>query len=144
MVRDVFRRRAFRQRTRARRFVFTKPAALAAGVVSFVSSGVAGVTITATNATGGYTPYAYQWQRNANGGAYSNISNGGGVSGATTLTITDNSESVGVLYGYRLVYMDNLSNSVTSNAVTAQVYTGGAVSGGAASPIGSILIGISR
>jgi hypothetical protein len=104
--------------------------ALAAGTASFVSSGPAAINVSATDATGGSTPYTYQWQRNANGGAYGNISNGGGVSGATTLSLTDGSASAGTLYGYRLVYTDFASATVTSNAVTAQIYTGGALSGG--------------
>jgi hypothetical protein len=108
----------------------TQLAPLVAGTASFVSSGTAGIVITATDATGGDTPYTYQWQRNSGGGAYGDISNGGGVSGATTLTITDDSATPGTLYGYRLVYTDDAATDVTSNAITAQVYTGGALSGG--------------
>lgn len=103
---------------------------LTAGTASFVSSGTAGVVVTASDATGGTAPYTYQWQRNANGGSYSNISNGGGVSGATTLTLTDGSAVAGTLYGYKLVYTDNVSATVTSNAVAAQLYTGGALGSG--------------
>jgi hypothetical protein len=111
-------------------------AALAAGTASFVSSGPAAINVTATDATGGSTPYTYQWQRNADGGAYGNIANGGGVSGATTLSLTDGSASAGTLYGYKLVYTDNAAASVTSNAVTAQVYTGGALSEGGGPLVG--------
>jgi hypothetical protein len=105
-------------------------AALAAGAASFVSSGPSAINVSATDATGGTAPYTYQWQRNSNGGAYGDISNGGGVSGATTLSLADGSASAGTLYGYKLVYTDDAAASVTSNAVTAQVYTGGALSGG--------------
>ncbi len=108
------------------------------GTASFVSSGPTSISITASNATGGTAPYTYQWQRNASGGSYSNISNGGGVSGATTLTLTDGSVSSGILYGYRLVYTDNASSTVTSNAVTAQAYLGGSLTGG-----GGPLVGLS-
>ncbi len=110
--------------------------ALTAGAASFVSSGPASIAVTAADATGGTAPYTYQWQRNSNGGSYSNISNGGGVSGATTLSLTDGSATAGTLYGYRLVYTDNVSATATSNAVTAQAYTGGALTGGGARLIG--------
>jgi hypothetical protein len=130
MSTGVFRRRHRPARRPSRRFVSTKALALAAGTASFASSGPAAINVTATDASGGSTPYTYQWQRNASGGGYSNISNGGGVSGATTLSLTDGSASAGTLYGYRLVYTDNAAASVTSNAVTAQIYTGGALSGG--------------
>ncbi len=104
--------------------------ALASGTASFVSSSPTAIVVTATDATGGTAPYTYQWQRNSNGGSYSNISNGGGVSGATTLTLTDGSASAGTLYGYKLVYTDSVAAPATSNAVTAQIYTGGALTGG--------------
>ncbi len=104
--------------------------ALVAGVASFTSSGPASIVVTAADATGGTAPYTYQWQRNASGGSYANISNGGGVTGATTRTLTDGSAVAGTLYGYKLVFTDNVSVTVTSNAVTAQIYTGGALTGG--------------
>jgi hypothetical protein len=126
---------------RRRRYPFTVAAAgspLAAGAASFVSSGPAGIVVSATDATGGTAPYAYQWQRNAGGGSYSNLSNGGGVSGAATRNLTDGSASAGTLYGYRLAYTDNVSATATSNAVAAQVYTGGALTGGVRSSGGGM------
>lgn len=110
--------------------VYAAGSPLAAGTASFVSSGPAGIAVTATDATGGTAPYTYQWQRNSGGGSYSNISNGGGVSGATTLSLTDGSAVAGTLYGYKLVYTDAAAGTATSNAVTAQVYAGGALSSG--------------
>ena len=115
---------------------------LFAGTATFVSSGPLGITVSATDATGGTLPYTYQWQRNTNGGSYSNLSNGGGVTGATTLNLFDGSAVVGNLYGYKLVYTDAAPQSATSNSVTAQVYTGGTLtSGGGVFPIfGSLII----
>jgi hypothetical protein len=106
--------------------------ALTAGPASFVHSGPAGIALSATAATGGTTPYTYQWQRNSGGGSYSDLANGGGVSGATTLALTDGSATAGTLYGYRLVVTDSSATpaTATSNAVTAQVYPGGALSSG--------------
>jgi hypothetical protein len=114
----------------------TQTAPLAAGTASFVNSGPAGIVVSAAEATGGTSPYAKQWQRNAAGGSYSDISDGGGVSGATTLTLTDGSATAGNLYGYRIVYTDSAGTpaTATSNAVTAQVYSGGALAGGVLNP----------
>ena len=103
---------------------------LTAGTASFGTSSATTITISATDATNGTPAYTYQWQRNSNGGAYSNLSNGGGVSGATTRSLTDASGTSGVLYGYRLVYTDSASATATSNAVTAQLYSGGPLTGG--------------
>lgn len=115
---------------------------LTAGVASFVSSGPTAITVSATDATGGLAPYTYQWQRNTNGGSYSNISNGGGVTGATTLTLIDGSAVAGNLYGYKLVYTDSALSTDTSNVVTAQIYTGGSLGGGSSvfPVIGSLIV----
>ncbi len=128
--------RAFPIKAHYRRGLAIAVSSLAAGTASFASSGPAAINVTATDASGGTAPYTYQWQRNASGGSYSNISNGGGVSGATTLSLTDGSASAGTLYGYKLVYTDGAAGTVTSNAVTAQVYSGGALAAG-----GSRLVG---
>jgi hypothetical protein len=114
--------------------------ALAAGTASFVHSGPAGIAVSATDATGGTGPYTYQWQRrNFGSGSYADLTNGGGVSGATTLNLTDGSAVVGTPYDYRLVYTDSAGTPATapSNAVTAQVYMGGALSS-----VGVLLIGV--
>jgi hypothetical protein len=105
---------------------------LAAGAASFVSSGPspAGIVVSATDATGGTAPYTYQWKRSVDGGAYSNLANGGGVSGATTRSLTDASATTGHTYAYQIVYTDAASHTASSNVVTASVYTGGALSGG--------------
>jgi hypothetical protein len=107
-----------------------------AGTAALVPAALA---VSAAAATGGTAPYTYQWQRNAGGGSYSNLSNGGGVSGATTLDLTDGSAVAGTLYGYRLVVTDSSATpaTATSNAVTAQVYTGGAIG-----PVGVLLVGV--
>lgn len=111
---------------------------LVAGTASLTSSGPAGIVVTAADASGGTSPYTYQWQRNSNGGSYSNLSNGGGVSGATTRTLTDGSAVAGTLHGYRLAYTDAAAATATSNAVTAQLYSGGAIGSGGGGPrIGS-------
>jgi hypothetical protein len=109
--------------------------ALAPGVVSLVSSGPgsAGIVVTATEATGGTGPYAHQWEVSDNGGAFGNATNGSGVSGATTLTLTFAATTavVGHKYQFRLKYTDAASAVVRSGATTDLiVYTGGALTGG--------------
>lgn len=92
---------------------------LVAGVASFASAGTTTITLTATDASGGTAPYTYQWQRNVDGGAYSNLS------GKTSLTCSDTTPTAGHAYGYKLVYTDNASVTATSNAVTGlTVYAG--------------------
>lgn len=111
------------------------PADLTAGTASFVSSGPGGIAVEATDATGGTTPYTYQWERNEDGGSYSD------VSGATSLSLSDSTATTGgVLYGYRLKYTDDAAATVTSTAVTAQVYSGGALGSGGFNPFSSPLI----
>lgn len=113
---------------------------LAAGTASFVSSGPAGITVSATDATSGTSPYTYQWQRDEGGGSYSDLVDGGGVSGSTTLDLVDGSATAGTLYGYQLVYTDAVAATATSDAVTAEVYSGGALAGGVLNPFSSAVI----
>lgn len=123
------------------------PVVLVAGAAAFDSCGPAGgsafVKLTAADATGGTPAYTYQWQRGVDGGSVTNLANGGGVSGATTRTLTDGSAAAGHVYVYRLVYTDSAGSpqTATSNSVTAQVYTGGALGGTVGRVLRSGLIG---
>lgn len=115
----------------------TPAAALVAGTVVFSSSSPTTIVMTeSVAASGGVGGITRQWQRNDNGGAYSNLS------GQTGATCTDSASLVvGHLYGYRVVYTDSGSNTATSNAVTAQLYTGGAIgTGSLPAQIGSPMI----
>ena len=109
---------------------------LTAGVASFVSAGPGEISVTATAATGGTPTYTYQWQRNASGGAYANLS------GATSLSLTDATAVSGTLYGYKCVATDSAGTpaTATSNAVTAQIYIGGSLTGSASSVFGCLFI----
>ncbi len=89
-------------------------ATLVAGTASTTSSGNTIATVTATDASGGTSPYTYQWQRSTTSG--SGFSN---VSGATSLTLNDTGLTNGTTYYYRLVYTDSAAASVTSNETTA-------------------------
>lgn len=104
---------------------------LTAGSVSFHSCGPAGgspfIRMTATDATGGTSPYTYVWKRSVDGGAFSTLSNGGGVSGATTRDVTDGSATAGHVYVYKVDYTDSAVSPATATSApsTAQVYSGG-------------------
>jgi hypothetical protein len=135
------RPRPIRRRRRRAAFTAAGSSPLAAGTASFVSSGTAGIVVTVAVATGGQDPKSYQWQRSTTSGSgFSNLSNGGGVSGATTRDLTDGSASAGTLYYYRNVATDNVSATANSNEVSAQVYSGGTLTGGGGSVFGSSVI----
>lgn len=71
-----------------------------------------------TDAIGGTGPYTKRWQRSAGAGSYANLTDGSGVSGATTLVLLDGSAAKGVVYHYHLVYTDAVSATVTGNVVS--------------------------
>jgi hypothetical protein len=99
-------------------------AALSAGTASFVSSGPAGIAVSATAPSGGSGAITYQWERNEDGGSYADLT------GETALACDDDTATTpGVLYGYRLKQTRN-ATTVTTNAVTAEVYDGGVVGDG--------------
>lgn len=107
---------------------FTMNAGLVAGSASFVSSGPAGIAVAATAPSGGTGGGpTYQWERNADGGSYADLS------GATVLDLSDATATTPeVLYGFRCKQTKG-TETVTTNTVTAEVYLGGAISPGASS-----------
>lgn len=113
----------------------TQTTSLTAGTASFVSSGPAVINVSSTAATGGTSPYTYQWQRNVDGGSYSNLS------GKTSLSCSDTTATAGHSYRYKCVQTDNVSAVVTTNATpSAQVYSGGLIGGSSGSVFASPLI----
>jgi hypothetical protein len=79
------------------------------------------VEITATTGTGGTGPYTVQHQRStAPDTGFSNLSNGSGISGATSLVLTDGSAAYlalgenGILW-YKSIITDSLSATFESN-----------------------------
>jgi len=87
----------------------------------------AGTNATFTVAATG-TPLTYQWQESTNGGGtWTNITNGGIYSGATTVTLTLTGVTVGMnAYQYRCAVSGGCGGSTTnSNAGILSVFTGG-------------------
>jgi translation initiation factor 6 (eIF-6) len=98
---------------------------LVAGVASFVSSGVNGISVEATSPTDGSgSGPSYQWERNSDGGSYADLS------GKTSLSCVDaTATNPSVLYRYRCKQTRGIE-TVTTNTVPAQVYSGGSITGG--------------
>lgn len=97
------------------------------GTIAFVSSGPAQISLEETvAASGGEGAITRQWQRNEDGGAYSDLV------GETAATLDDTDVDAGILYGYRCHYTDEGSGDEVSNAVLVEVYSGGASGEGGA------------
>lgn len=93
-------------------FYITGP--LLAGTASLVTEGDQSVQVSATDVTGGTSPYSYQWERSTTSG--SGFSN---VSGATSLSLTDSGLTNYTTYYYRLKYTDAAASTSTSNEISA-------------------------
>jgi hypothetical protein len=121
--------------------VTAPPPTLSAGAVTLASSGSSGISMAATDASGGVGPYLYQWQRATGGASFANLANGSGIAGAFSLSLSDGSAAPGTLYFYRVIYTDSQGTpaNATSNSASAQVYAGGPI-GGAAPIVGSGLV----
>lgn len=83
--------------------------------VTVSTGGTATFSVTAN----GSAPLAYQWQK-FNGSTWGNLSNGTGVSGATTATLTLTNATAATAGQYRVV-VSNPAGSVTSTSATLTV-----------------------
>ncbi len=92
-----------------------------AGVLSQVSVGSTTASLSATAATGGTSPYTYQWYRSTTTG----FSPGGGniISGATSLTLSDTGLTPGTLYYYKVVVTDTGHSNDTAEYTQLAVTT---------------------
>ncbi|RYE10938.1 MAG: T9SS type A sorting domain-containing protein, partial [Sphingobacteriales bacterium] len=111
--------------------VNTAPAITAQPSASAICAGAnTTFSVTATSATG------YQWQENT-GSGYSNISNGGVYSGATTATLTLTGATSGMSgYTYRVVVSGACTPAATSNGAALTVNTAPAIT---AQPVNRIV-----
>lgn len=96
---------------------------LVAGTPSVTGTTSTTISLSATDASGGATPYTYQWQRSTTSGTgFSNIS------GATTRIYTDTGRTPSTTYYYRLVYTSATTETATS-AETSGTTAAGSSSG---------------
>lgn len=132
MQTTVFRRRSLPRwgRKRAARFVVATYRALAAGSLSLVSKTDTTTSLSATDATGGTSPYTYQWYRSTSSGFTPGPSNI--LSGQTSRTLDDTGLSGNTSYYYVLRYTDAAAATVdaTELAVTTDPSSGGGGGGG--------------
>jgi len=109
--------------------VFALGAALAAGSISETAHTTTTLSFTATDATGGVTPYAYQWAyRVHNTGGYVNT-------GTNSLSLAQTGLTPSTAYDFRLTYTDAGSGNV--QAFLLNISTDGA----SAPPSGNALLG---
>ena len=86
------------------------------------AAGHTSFTVTATGSA-----LTYQWQVSS-GGAFTNVSNGGVYSGATTATLSITSATLGMSgYQYQVVVTGNIAPAATSSSATLTVTTAPAI-----------------
>ena len=91
-------------------------AALSGGTTTNSARGLTTATV-ATTASGGTSPYTYQWERKTFGGSYSN------VSGATSATLNDTGLTAGTRYVYRCLVTDNVAATAYSSELDVRTWT---------------------
>lgn len=87
---------------------------LAAGALTQVSVSQYSDQLSSAVATGGSTPYAYQWYKNVVGTG----TLGAAISGATGLTLNDTNLIPGTVYFYHVIVTDAAAATATSAALT--------------------------
>lgn len=95
--------------------------ALAAGALSQTSVTDSVAVLASAVATGGTTPYTYQWYRSVTT-AFA-PSGGNAVAGATSLTLTDSGLTPGTAYFYKVIATDSAATPATATATQLAVST---------------------
>lgn len=96
---------------------------LAAGLLTLVSVSQYSDQLSSAVATGGSTPYAYQWYKNVVGTG----TLGAAISGATGLTLNDTNLIPGTVYFYHVIVTDALAATATSAALSVTTLNPGAL-----------------
>lgn len=97
--------------------------AITAGTLSQVAIGNTTDSLLATAATGGTTPYSYQWYRSTVTGFSPGVSNA--VSGATALALNDSGLTPGSVYFYKVVVRDSAATPLSASYSQLGVLTQG-------------------
>ncbi len=93
-------------------YIVTQTGSLSLAAPSFISTGTSTLQVSDSVATGGVSPYTYQWKRSTvSGGPYTN------VSGATNLLLNDNNLSSATDYYYVLTANDSSVSLGTSTEI---------------------------
>lgn len=108
--------------TSAEEPVTTTGSSLASGSITVNSYTNTTASLTVGAASGGTSPYTYQWYRSTSSG----FTPGGGniVSGATSTTLNDTGLSENTTYYYKCVVTDNVSATATSSEQSVTTYYG--------------------
>lgn len=95
--------------------------ALVSGTTSLTSTSATTITLGTTAATGGTSPYTYQWYRSTTSGF--TPAAGNALAGKTATTCADATATRGVMYYYKVVATDSAGSpaSVTSNQTAAAI-----------------------
>jgi hypothetical protein len=98
------------------------PASLANGSLSASSVGSTTATVADSGASGGTSPYSYQWYRSTSSG----FTPGGGniVSGATSATLNDTGLTPSTTYYYKNIVTDHVGATATSSQLTVTTSAG--------------------
>ncbi len=95
---------------------------LTAGVLTLISAGSNSARLSSTAASGGTAPYTQQWHKSAEGSGFTpgptNI-----ITGATSLTLNETNLIPSTTYYYKVVYTDDVPNTVDSDALTVTTAT---------------------
>lgn len=94
---------------------------ITAGALSKVSVGSTTDSLLSAAATGGTTPYSYQWYRSTATGFSPGSANK--VSGATALSLNDSSLTPGTQYYYKVVVIDSAATPLSASATQLGVLT---------------------
>lgn len=99
--------------------------ATTAGSVSIISIGATVASVSAAAATGGTTPYTYQWHRSTTDDF--TPGSGNSVAGATSLAFNDTGLIPGTMYYYKMVSTDDSGTPVSATSTQLEVETSLAV-----------------
>jgi hypothetical protein len=112
--------------------ITTSAGALTSGTSSASSITSTGCSVTNTGASGGTSPYLYQWYRSTTSGF--TPGSGNIISGASTLIYMDSGLSPSTTYYYKLVSTDLASSTVTAAQISVTTSAPASLTAGSVTP----------